>query len=378
MNPKTKKILIILAIILSLTLIGFGIYYFFFKKTTQTQPIVGETETILKELTPNAKERLIPITEEAVLGAGLSVIDKEAGVNKIVYAAWDGSINQIGLSGDNKNKLGLVAVDRIGEVNVSSTGELVSFKYSLASGANRFIIYNVTDKTLKTLPQETEDVSLGNSNKEVAVVYSDKTGKKIALSYDSFSKTKDVTSTKIPDIRIDWFNSDNIALATRPSGVAQGILYSLNTKTNKTTRVLGGVYGLTTNFSPTGKMVLVSETDSTGQSLKLANINLDKKSKRNISLFTLPEKCTWAQDERTVFCSVFKVNDPDSFVMPDDYYKRRVRSDGEEIVRISTETGQTQKVIDGSFDASNLFLMPDESYLFFINKIDGRLYRLSL
>ena len=312
------------------------------------------------------------------MGAGLSVIDKEAGVNKIVYAAWDGSINQIGLSGDNKNKLGLVAVDRIGEVNVSSTGELVSFKYSLASGANRFIIYNVTDKTLKTLPQETEDVSLGNSNKEVAVVYSDKTGKKIALSYDSFSKTKDVTSTKIPDIRIDWFNSDNIALATRPSGVAQGILYSLNTKTNKTTRVLGGVYGLTTNFSPTGKMVLVSETDSTGQSLKLANINLDKKSKRNISLFTLPEKCTWAQDERTVFCSVFKVNDPDSFVMPDDYYKRRVRSDGEEIVRISTETGQTQKVIDGSFDASNLFLMPDESYLFFINKIDGRLYRLSL
>ena len=92
----------------------------------------------------------------------------------------------------------------------------------------------------------------------------------------------------------------------------------------------------------------------------------------------MPEKCTWAQDERTVFCSVFKVNDPDSFVMPDDYYKRRVRSDGEEIVRISTETGQTQKVIDGSFDASNLFLMPDESYLFFINKIDGRLYRLSL
>ena len=377
MNPKTKKI-IILAVVLGLTLIGFGIYYFFFKKTTQTQPIIGETETILGELTPNAKERLIPITEEAVLGAGLSVIDKEAGVNKIVYAAWDGSINQIGLSGDNKNKLGLVAVDRIGEVNVSSTGELVSFKYSLASGANRFIIYNVTDKTLKTLPQETEDVSLGNSNKEVAVVYSDKAGKKIALSYDSFSKTKDVTSTKIPDIRIDWFNSDNIALETRPSGVAQGILYSLNTKTKKTTRVLGGVYGLTTNFSPTGKMVLVSKTDSNGRSLKLANINLDKKTERSISLFTLPEKCAWAQDERTVFCSVFKVNDPDSFVMPDDYYKRRVRSDGEEIVRISTETGQTQKVIDGSFDASNLFLMPDESYLFFINKIDGRLYRLSL
>src|SRR3989344_9686141 len=108
---KYKKLLIILSIILGLTLIGFGIYFFFFKKVSVTPPVGTETETTDSELTPNAKERLIPITDEAVLGAGLNFIDKEAGVNKIVYAAWNGSINQIDLNGTSKNKLGLVAVD---------------------------------------------------------------------------------------------------------------------------------------------------------------------------------------------------------------------------------------------------------------------------
>ncbi|MDP3800197.1 MAG: hypothetical protein Q8Q90_02120 [bacterium] len=375
---RSKKILIILAVILGLTLIGFGIYYFFFKKTVETSPVTTNEELLGGELTPNAKERLIPITDEAVLGAGLNTTDKEAGVSKIVYAAWDGSINQISLNGGGKNKIGLVAVDRIGEVNVSSSGELLSFKYSLASGATRFIIYDVNSKTLKTLSQETEDVSLGNSNKEVAIVYSDRNGKKIALNYDEFSKNKDIIPTKIPDIKIKWVNADNISIETKPSGFATGIVYLLNIKNKKTTRVLGGEYGLTTSFSPSGKRILVSKTDSGGRSLKLSSINLDKKTESNINLFSLPEKCTWTQDERVILCSVFKVTDPDNFIMPDDYYKRRVRSEGEEIIRINTETGQIQKIIEGSFDASNLFVMPDETYLFFINKIDGRLYRLTL
>ena len=189
---KYKNLLIILSIILGLTLIGLGIYYFFFKKTSETSPSTTSEELLGVELTPNAKERLIPITDEAVLGAGLNTTNKEAGVSKIIYAAWDGSINQIGLGGDNKDKIGLVAVDRISEVDVSESGELLFFKYNLASGANRFIIYDVNSKILKTLPQETEDVSLGNSNKEVAIIYSDRSGKKIALSYDGFSKNKDI------------------------------------------------------------------------------------------------------------------------------------------------------------------------------------------
>ena len=91
----------------------------------------------------------------------------------------------------------------------------------------------------------------------------------------------------------------------------------------------------------------------------------------------MPEKCAWSQDERVVFCGVIKIGESD-YVMPDDYYKRRVRANGEEIVRINMETGQIQKVIEGVFDATNLFLAPDENYLFFVNKIDGRLYRLTL
>ena len=120
----------------------------------------------------------------------------------------------------------------------------------------------------------------------------------------------------------------------------------------------------------------MSETEEDGFDLKLRSINLEKNTQSAINEFTLPEKCVWSQDDRTLICSIIKTSN--DYIMPDDYYKRKIKSSGEEIIRINLDTGQKQKMIAGVFDAANMFLAPDESYLFFINKIDGRLYRLTL
>ena len=64
--------------------------------------------------------------------------------------------------------------------------------------------------------------------------------------------------------------------------------------------------------------------------------------------------------------------------MPDDYYKGKIESSAEEIVKMNLDTGENKKIISADFDAHNLFLSKDETYLFFINKKDGRLYRLTL
>lgn len=375
MNQKSKKILIILAVILGITLIGLLVYYFFFKKTTPPAVPIIETPSLGGENAPQAKERLVPITDETVLAAGLfgsAGTTTESGP-KIIYAAWDGSINQIDFNGQNKNKVGLAAVDRIGEVKVSPVGDLVSFKYFLATGAAKYLVYDVNAKTLKTLPTNVSGISLGRNGDFVFL-----NGAKINSSLADLSKTKDLAVSKIPDLVLDWYSDNSLALETKPSGTAQGILYLLDLKTRKTKRVLGGVYGLTAKFSPKGGQVLVSETSADGRSLRITSINLAKKTQRNLNLFTLPEKCAWSKDERTVFCAVFKVENLDNFIMPDDYYKRRIRSDGEKIARINLETGQVKNIIENIFDATNLFLAPDENYLFFVNKTDGRLYRLTL
>ncbi len=374
---KHKKILIILAAVLTLTLAGLAVYYIFFKKTEGPSLPREEISSLTEELAPEAKERLIPITEEAVLAASLVGSNTATGTEKIIYAAWDGSVNQINYNGQDKNKIGLAAVERIGEVKISPNGELLSFRYGLATGLNRYLIYNIASRSLKTLPQNVMGVSFGPSS-EILLLTIGSGGAKIIQSSADLSKNKEITTSKIPDLVLDWYNENSVALKTRPSGLAQGILYLLDLKTKKTKRVMGGVYGLTSNFSPSGKKVLISQTDADGFSLQAAAINLEKNTQRNLNLFTLPEKCAWSQDERVVFCSVIKADRAENYIMPDDYYKRRVRSNGEEVIRVNLETGQVQKIMANVFDATNLFLSPDESYLFFINKIDGRLYRLTL
>ena len=46
-------------------------------------------------------------------------------------------------------------------------------------------------------------------------------------------------------------------------------------------------------------------------------------------------------------------------------------------------SGKKERIVDlskitGSYDAADLFLSSDESALFFVNKLDGKLYRIDL
>ncbi|MBI4119103.1 MAG: hypothetical protein HY452_02475 [Parcubacteria group bacterium] len=373
---KSKKILIILAIILGLIFMGLLVYYFFFKKIALPPPGAPPEDILGEEVVaPAEKERLVALTQETVLGAAITN-SAEPSDQKITYVAWDGVINQIDFNGENKNKIGLAASERIGEAVFSRDGRLVSVKYALASGQNRYLVYDVEKKSLKSLPTNTAGLSLSSLGDEMVILSPGENASKISVAASDLTSSKDIAVTKIPDLILDWHNENTVALKTRPSGLAWGILYNLDLKTKKISRILGNVYGLTSLFSPSGKKVLVSETEQDGSSLKLKSINLEKNIQSVISQFTLPEKCAWAQDDRTIFCGVIKTGN--DYVMPDDYYKRKIKSSGEEIIRINLDTGQTQKIIEGVFDATGLFLAPDESYLFFINKIDGRLYRLTL
>lgn len=379
MNPRTKKILKITAVVLGVVFIGLAIYYLFFKKGASA-PTTAVNENILGQetISPETKNRLVPITDESVLSAAIGgeTGTTTSATNIINYVAWDGTINQIDFSGGSKNKIGAAAVERIGEVTASKNGGLFALKYSSSSGSNKYLVYDVQNKNLKSLPENTVALTLSPDGQKIAAAATGAGGTKITLTGIDGSKPIDLAITKIPDLILNWYSDNSIALKTKPSGLAYGLLYSLDLKTKKTSRILGNAYGLTSSFSPSGKKVLISQTESSGFNPSLSVINLDKKNQAAINQLTLPEKCSWAQDDRTVFCSIIKTED--DYIMPDDYYKRKVKSNGEDIIKINLDTGQVQKIIDGVFDASNLFLAPDETYLFFINKIDGRLYRLTL
>lgn len=351
-------------------LVGLLIYLFFArKKPPVTAPPEGEEAPSLGKLIPGAAERLIAITDEAVLGASVKS-------NSIVYIAWDGQINQIDFGGGDKTELGALASDRLGETVFSQNGAKLAVKQTLPSGQTRFIVFDTEKKTTKTLPQGTESVSFSPAGEETATAVFENGRSRVIIAGDEASSPKTVANVPIPDLVLDWHEPNFIALKTKPSGLAYGLLYTLDVKTRKVSRIMGNTNGLTAKFSPSGQKALYSQTSASGDGNQIKSLNLEKKTETRIDILSLPEKCAWSQDNRTVFCGA--INTESDPVMPDDYYKRKIDAGDEDIVRVNLDTGQIQKVISGPFDAYSPFLSEDESYLFFINKIDGRLYRLTL
>jgi len=179
---------------------------------------------------------------------------------------------------------------------------------------------------------------------------------------------------------VGWPNKNTIALTTKPSGGVAGVLYFLNTDTEKMAKILGSVDGLTTLVSPDGKKVAYSES---GRGMFVLNIyDVENKTSQKLPLTTLPEKCVWSRKNIAIlYCAVpIKIQ---SGVYPDEWYQGLV-SFSDEIWMIDTETFTTNLLINPikeageEMDATKLILDKNDEYLVFINKKDLSLWGLKL
>ena len=179
------------------------------------------------------------------------------------------------------------------------------------------------------------------------------------------------------DLIVEWPNKNKIAIRTKPSGLAESVIYTIDLSDRNLKKIIKETYGLTALWSPLGDKILISETNSQGLNLKLKLADLNEQIIKELTFTTLPEKCVWSQDNKTIFCAVPK-NISKTAVMPDDYYKEKI-SFSDEIWRINLETEDIIAIEkNDDFDAKELLLSPLEDYLLFINQKDGLLYSLKL
>lgn len=176
---------------------------------------------------------------------------------------------------------------------------------------------------------------------------------------------------------LSQWNGTGISLTTKPSFVAPGYLYALDTTRKATTQVLGGIYGLTTLRSPDGSMVLYANN-----SLALSLYHVDSKITEPLGVRTLPEKCAWGQKSDALYCLVPKLIIGTGY--PDAWYQGEISFD-DQIWKIDVATGSASILIDPAVvgageavDGIKLALDENEEYLFFINKKDSFLWKLNL
>ncbi|HEX9608953.1 MAG TPA: hypothetical protein VGA06_01940 [Candidatus Paceibacterota bacterium] len=177
-----------------------------------------------------------------------------------------------------------------------------------------------------------------------------------------------------------WISPNRLALTSKPSASAAGVLYTLNTETGSLSRVLGGRFGLVTLVSPDGNQVLFSERSSSGFSLHVFAI--DSGSATALPQRTIPEKCAWSSLlPKTAYCGV-----PDQVPggeYPDVWYQGKI-SFTDAVWALNTADGSAEllkrplDVSGAMLDITNPLLTEDESHFVFTNKKDGTLWSLVL
>ncbi len=201
-------------------------------------------------------------------------------------------------------------------------------------------------------------------------------GTNIAGYISSFTENKktQVFNSPFTEWIPQWVGKSTIYLTTKASWDTEGYMYILNITNGTFSKILGGVKGFTTLSSPLGVSILYSSVEDGALNFKVFNLKTNTSDKLDVT--TLPEKCTWSNDNITIYCGVPQEIAGSDY--PDKWYQGRVFF-SDKIVRIDTSTGQTETLTSqNNFDAVNLSLSSDEKTLIFINKRDSTLWGLDL
>jgi len=407
---NTKKIFIIVGILFLLALASLLVYNLFFKSTAPgggTEPggnsalpasPAGREGTVTPTGLPGggtgagggtggtvispgttpqslAALKIKPISQEKVLSPTIN----SDGKTVKYFSQANGNIYQSDFDGGSLKKISSVNLTNLMKALWSPDKEKIIGIFSDNNTTKKYF-YDYVSSQSSLLNEKMGHVAWAPNSKKIAYQFIDSaTGQhNISVANPDGLNWKNIFKTRLDNLIIEWPSNARISLRQPVSGLAQGILYSINSETGDFSKVLSDIFGLSVKWSPKADKILFSSTDSRGQGLKLSLTDESGANFKDLNLAGLADKCVWSNDDKTIFCALPQEISQNA-VWPDDYYKGRVIS-SDDIYKINLETNQKTKIIGSSdttsYDAQELFLSPKEDYLFFINRTNGLLYSL--
>lgn len=171
-----------------------------------------------------------------------------------------------------------------------------------------------------------------------------------------------------------WPTQSSLYLQTKASGTADGFLYTFDAN-KRLKKIIGNIPGLTTSISPSGNLVLYSESTTNSFTTKLYNTKTAATTPLNLSI--LPEKCAWLTNEDLLCAGNTTVP---TGLYPDIWYAG-VTPLSDKLYRISTTNNTYEIVYDGAerqLDITQIKVDEDRNLAFFIEKQSGILWQYSL
>lgn len=385
MDTKLKRILIFIIIILIIALIGLSVYTFLIKPKEEEPPLgefpEGEEGFIPfeEEFIPELDLKIKAISKEAVLAPTLT--NDKTGV--IYYSRVNGNVWQSDFNGDNLTQVSDSILENLIKVLWSSDKkEVITIFQDPLGEVSKYFYKHETDKALP-LNKYINYVAWSPDVSKIAYQYQNELTDEnnISISSPDGSDSSIIIRTRMRNLIVEWPKEEKLFLREKATGLVQSSLYSLSPLTRAFTKVISDIYGFSTKWSTDGEKLLYSKTKSNGKDIVVFVANKDGSNQKTTKVSTLVEKCVWSQDPRIIYCAVPK-NIRDAKILPDDFYKGTFLAD-DDFWKINVETNEKTKILEEwdmpeKYNADDLFLSPQESYLLFVNKINGLLYSVEL
>ena len=366
-----------------LVLIFLGIYNFVFSDISINANKNSSNNKIesLSAIANNKKEdvknkKIRPLTDEAVISPAFSLDGKYIQY----YSKENGNVWKISFDGSEKINISKDILTGLTRVLWSPKENKVISRFP----QNKFYLYDHTASKGVALKENINDIAWTNLGDKIIYNYCDIKTKVCSLNLANPDGGQWKKVANLPPGRISIApipQSSLISYWNYPDASSQTFLKTISLVGGEPKTILSGKYGADYLWSPDGKKVLTSSLAEKGSSkIMLGVVDNSGKNYQALNIPTLASKCAWA-DEKNVYCAI-PTSIPDDAVMPNDYYNKKITTK-DTFLKINVFNGESERIVDleeitSAYDAENLIISLYEGCLFFVNRIDGRLYRIDI
>jgi Tol biopolymer transport system component len=248
----------------------------------------------------------------------------------------------------------------------------------------RWHLVTITSKSVLPLKENLKYPSFSNLGDKIFYQYTTESGTaSVNISNPDGSDWKELVALPVKNVfTAPVPKSSDVSFWNRPNGLERSIFQTSSFSGTNTRTLLAEQFGGDYLWSPDGEKVLVSFVQEKGTAkISLATMNKNGGEFSPLIIPTLVSKCVWSPDGKSLYFAL-PGSLPDNIVLPNDYFSKKLLT-ADTFWRLDLETGKRERIVEGNdigmeLDSTQLFLSPKGDVLYFLNRRDGKTYRISL
>jgi hypothetical protein len=378
----SKKIFIASTLILLIILLLWGVYSLSFKQIPEPNESVVPVTIINETSTQPAISKntaIKALTDEAILAPVLS----PNGDSIKYYTKANGNIFEVDILSNSKKALSTAEFSNLAGIAWSPDTSKVILRFPIDSLSSKFSLYDYSENKTSLLAPGMNSIIWQNNNK-IIYKYPDKKEieQTLNIADPDGSNWKKIITLPIRDARIAIIPKTGlVSFWDKPDSLTQATIFSVPAFGEETKVITKGKFGADYLWSADGNFLLESSVETTGATkLQLSIMNSIGGEYKTLGIPTLVSKCAWSKNNTIIYYAL-PSSIPAGATMPNDYNDAKFNT-SDTFWKVNITTGEKTRLvsldkIDQAYDATELFLSQDESSLFFVNRIDGKLYQLS-